>query len=335
MATLLTMVNDLRVLLREEKTTAISATDEYTQILVKVINRAAQSVLESRVWSFDKRFDGQAAFPGVITASDVIYSSAAPGYMTVDTPEATSTELFVPNALSVRFEITNDIERPGLSYFVVSSIWIAGSVLMTFSPDWEGEDLMTRTDALARFYVSDRVLPDTVRKVLSVRDEEQPYHLRFTEDEIFTDRANPKASDEQGDVRSVVVGGTTTASFDRDTDTAGTVGMRMRVLPVPIEDTMLFYTYVYRHPGMTAATDELADVPDYIIGLIVDHAWLDCLSGNIESDPERAKAVGDQLRFDMMIAERDDRTAPNRRRVLRSRGGGHSTARFGMEARHR
>jgi hypothetical protein len=335
MATLLEMVNQLRVLLREEQVSAISTTDDYTQLLIKVINRSAKSVLESRVWSFDKRFDGIAVFPGAISGSDtVVYNELSPSIVLVDSSTSDIMDsMFSPNALSVRFRLTDDTDRPELSYSVVSSFYPFGTNNLAISPDWQGESSISRT-ATYSFYVTDRVLPSTVRKVLSVRDEEQPRQLIFTEDEIFSDRANPKPDDEQGDSDFVIVGGTTTASFDRNLDTTGAVGMRMRLASVPTDDTMLFYTYVYRHPEMSVATDTLTAVPDYVIGLIIDEAFKYCLSSNIESDPERASVASSQLTLDVGIAGQEDRNSPNRRRVLRTQRTRRASTRLGAGGRY-
>lgn len=335
MATLLSMVNDLRVLLREEQIDSISDTDEYTQALIPLINKAAGRVLESRTWSFDKRFDGEAAFPAAETGTHANRGAGGPTLVVVFDSGSISTEVlaefFTPNLLSVRFRRSGDADRPGLSYFVTSAADLVGIVTLQLNlSGWLGEEPHV-TDAAWILYATDRLLPSTVRKVLSVRDEERPWQLFFTEDEIIVDRMNPRPDDAQGDSCCIIVGGTATASYDSDTDSAGSTGMRMRITSVPTSDVMLYYTYVYRHAAMSNATDTLTAVPDNVISLIVDQAFYYCLSSNIEADPVRAKTLEKQIRIDVEIAGRDDRKAPNRRRVMRPVGahpGRHPNSRW-------
>jgi hypothetical protein len=317
MATLLTMLNDLFGLLSEEPITSISATDARTQAMIVLLNKATTVVLESRVWSFDKRTDGEAAIGGTVSGATVTHLSAR--VMVTESGTGASAALFDPGNMAVRFRVTDDTVRPSLSYKVVSVNTVGVLYIVTLATDWVGEQSLLTASRTWTVYTTDFILPSTVRKVLSVRDEEQPLQLYFTEDEIFTDRYSPRPLDDTGEVSCVIVGGTETSSFEVGTSTALT-GMRMRVLPVPEDDTMLYYSYVYRHPAMTSATDTLVAVPDNVIRLIVDKAFYYCLSSNIESDIVKARRVEKQYRIDWLAAEKEDIEAPNRRRVLNPSG---------------
>ena len=310
MATLLTMLNDLRALLSEEPIATISATDGLTQALILLVNKASKSVLESRTWSFDKRTDGEAAIDGPVAGSTVNHI-AGPGFIVEYSAAAFA--MLTPNTMAVRFNMDDDTVRPKLSYAVVNAARFGPLLSIVLSSDWLGEQGVSDTGRSWTLYTTDYILPSTVRKVLSVRDEEQPIQLYFTEDEIFTDRYSPRPLDDTGEGKCVIVGGTETASFA--TGSAST-GMRLRMLPVPVSDTMLYYTYVYRHPAMTAATDTLVAVPGNVIRLIVDKALYYCLSSNVEADMVRARRVESKYRVDFAVAATADRTAPNRRRVM-------------------
>ena len=317
MATLLTMVNDLRVMLREERVTIISDTDELTQVLVSLINRAVCDVLESRVWSFDKRDDGVALFRGLLTGTDVAVISENPVFIE---SSADAIAFFSSNTLGVRFRVTDDTAHPGLSYSANTAV-VAGPTLgLNVTPVWSGETPIASSTSTWELYATDTMLPVTVRKVMSVRDEEQPIQLYFTEDEIFLDRAWPRATDTTGDPEAVVIGGTMTTSFQTLVHDTGETGMRMRVFPVPTSDSIIYYRYVYRHAAMEDAEDTLTGVPDHFISLISDKAFHYCLIGNVEADPTRAAQVIRQYRIDLELAGRQDRTAPNRRRVMRPIG---------------
>jgi hypothetical protein len=319
MATLLTMLNDLRVLLREEEISAVSSTDNLTQALIKLINRATKDVLESRSWSFDKRHDGRVEYLPMSTGTGVTTSSTV-----VRITDAAAERLFFSgNDRVARVRVTSDSTYPDLSYRVTSADWVtnAGEITMTVDGGYSGS---TGTDATATWelYATDVALGTTVRKVLSVWDEEQPTQLYFFEDEIQGDRAWPSIADETGEPEGVVIGGTITASYDSDSVSAGTTGMRMSLYPVPETNSqILYYRYVYRHAEMSAATDTLTGVPDKIIRLIVDRAFYYCLASNIESDPIAAAHAAKQYRIDLELAGREDRVAPNRRRILRPYGG--------------
>ena len=328
MATLLTMVNDLRIMLREEQVTIISATDDRTQALIPLINRATKSVLESRTWSFDKRHDGVATYRGLVTGTDVACILENPVYIEYS---LTALSFFSSNTLAVRFRVTDDTVKPGLSYRVNSAIVVGVTFGLAVTPVWSGETPINSSTSSWELYATDVMLPSTVRRVLSVRDEEQPVQLYFSEDEIFKDRQVPRLSDETGDAKAVVVGGTMTTTTQTGVHAAPEKGMRMRVYPVPESDTFLYYSYVYSHPEMTAAADTLVGVPDRIISLIVDKAFYYCLASNIEADPVRAPQVMKQYRIDLELAGREDRVTPNRRGIMRPVGahpGRHPNSRW-------
>lgn len=332
MSTLLTMVNDLRILLREEQITAISATDDLTQALIPLINKASKSVLESRTWNFDKRTDGVAVFLHRQTGTELFTYVASTA---VRVEKAALTVGWLSDRITY-FRVTNDADGPDLTYQVVSAetitIWPATDVYeLTLNFIYSGEALIHVTDATWELFSPDMVLPTTVRKVLSVRDEEQPLQLVFSERDLMWDREEPRILDSDGLPQVVMVGGTGTNTYNADTETAGDTGMVMSIRPPPETQTPIYYSYVYSHPAMTVATDTLSGVPDRIVSLIVDKAFYYCLTGNIEADPVRAPQVMKQYRIDLELAGREDRVTPNRRRILRPVGsylGRHPNSRW-------
>jgi hypothetical protein len=266
MATLIGMLNDLRVLLREERITSISTTDELTQALILVINRAARNVLESHDWDFDVRNDGVQ----VLDAS----SEANTGYRVLTAAAAGGT-----NTLT-------------LSQSVPVAV----------------------TSGTIKLFANEARLASTVGKVLSARHEETPIRLAEVERHIAFDSLVPRDFDSfQANPDLVYVGSTVT---DTAASGTGTQGMGMMIWPPQSARVVIHYSYQYAHAALSAATDTFAGVPNHVSDLIVDRAFLSCLTSNIQNDPERAIQVRRDFLVDLERAKSHKRRQPNRRRVL-------------------
>jgi len=318
-STLLTMVNDLRVLLREEQISAISATDQLTQALIRLINKSTKEVLGYKTWSFDKRTDGSATFLGPVEGTELTTHAAGSDNVVIDAAAGANAIL---TGRITRFRVSNDTLHPDLTYRViyVDPLKYVGRLTLYTDPYWIGETSIAVTDATWQLFCVDYVLPSTVKKVLSVRDEEQPIQVEFSEKEIFWDRIEPRVTDSTGQPYTVIIGGTGTNTYNNLLETGGDSGMVMSIRPAPDTDYILYYDYVYAHPDMSAATDTLLGVPERIIQLIVDRSFYHCLNSDIEADPVRAAASAKQYRIDLELASREDRVSPNRRRVMRPVG---------------
>lgn len=306
MATLLGMLNDLRVLLREERITSISTTDELTQALILVINRAARNVLESHDWDFDVRNDGVQVFNApidetadAITAGDttITYTGAASDVTTMLTQPT-------------RMLITDASSEANTGYRVLTAAAAGGTNTLTLSQSVP----VAVTSGTIKLFANEARLASTVGKVLSARHEETPIRLAEVERHIAFDSLVPRDFDSfQANPDLVYVGSTVT---DTAASGTGTQGMGMMIWPPQSARVVIHYSYQYAHAALSAATDTFAGVPNHVSDLIVDRAFLSCLTSNIQNDPERAIQVRRDFLVDLERAKSHKRRQPNRRRVL-------------------
>lgn len=313
------MVNDLRAKARSgEVLTTIASTDEESAMMVRTLNRAARTVLESHQWPFDVRDDGHVLFDAPFTISDATGSTVLKDNTNVSwASQADYAEIVARlHGDPWRLLFTDAATYPNTSYRVLNASGIAfsgGTVSLLISPGYL--DATTNVEPDLYFFQNEALLPTTVRRVLSVRHQERPLQLDFVERHVAFDRAVPRQFDRTGQPEWVYVGGSVTSTYDTDQATAGTTGIGMMVWPLPNERTKLDYSYVYRHPELVNATDTLAGVPDRIVDLIVDRAWLYMLTSNAESDPALANQVRADWDAEYAEAKRQMRTDPLRRRI--------------------
>ncbi len=175
-------------------------------------------------------------------------------------------------------------------------------------------------------FANQRRLPSTVAQVLSVRHEEQPLRLEFVDRHYDFDRWIPRSFDVFHDrPQEVYVGGTVS---DTATSTTASVnrGMGMMIWPPNTSDISLDFSYAYRYADLSDATDEWPGVTEEVADLVVDRAFLYCLTSNIQNDPQRAREVRVDLRIDLATAKSNDRSDPNRRRVAHGFGSSSATS---------
>lgn len=325
MATLLSMVNDLRGLLREETVDDIYDTDEYTQTLIPIINKSASYILESRRWSFDKRHDGTIVFNAPIEFDAVGILANATSFSFFGTVLQNNVLVSQPT----RMIVSNDPTSPNTSYRILTSAPAFGTITVGLGHAFPATAVPS---ASIKLFANEKRLPATVRHVLSVRHEETPVRLVEVERDLEYDSFLPRDFDAFQPIPDVVyTGGTVTDTYNTDYYESGETGMGMMIWPPPSERVVLHYSYVYRHPKMSAATDTLIGVPDSIISLIVDRSFYYCLTSNVEADKDRAAEVRRQLNTDMGISVLADRPAVNRRRIMRpvcAGSGVHPNARW-------
>ncbi len=217
----------------------------------------------------------------------------------------------------------------------IKSATLATSTILAgvLATAWPG-DGTTPPNLAWTSYVYEYVLPNTVLRVLEVRDQEQPIPLYF-EDELLTfDRFVPRPHDQFSDQPQLVMVGTEIEStFNTDVTTAER-GMALKIYPTPENARFLNYSYIEQYADLTAAASTLTGVPAGIEDLIVELAYARALMsiGNdfrrgslVESrvraglDKRHANMAGDPFRRST-LASLDDihRAIPNLYRLPRS-----------------
>jgi hypothetical protein len=181
-------------------------------------------------------------------------------------------------------------------------------------------------------YANEVVLPDTVKDVLSVRNEEEPVRLEFANRDIEFDSRVPRQTDRYGTQPEVVtVGGTinstartSTVAWSTISDEASVTGTGCMVWPIPNVDLHLQYSYRVQHADLSTAASAWAGVPANIIHLIEWRAFQMALDSGIQNDPVAAARAERQVEKRTLRAQMNQSRQPNRRRVPTS---------FGMQPR--
>jgi len=82
-------------------------------------------------------------------------------------------------------------------------------------------------------------------------------------DEIY-----PSPHETDGPPEKIAVGGFDIPTYDSSLD-APSPSLRMAVWPIPDDEYVIKYSYYYRHPELTDATDTLVGVPNAVVNDIV------------------------------------------------------------------
>lgn len=336
-ATLLQIVNKVRALLREEPLASIAANDIQTAALVEIVNGAMRRILDDHDWSFLVREDGILAFPEAITGVNVTVTAMAPTPIpnpdvTVEAAIDTDYGLLLrADTHCYRFQVRGAAANPdhgNESHRVLSY----GANVLTLD-QYRGlvGSFIGTADWL--LYTHEAALPDTVSRVLSVRDEEQRDYLIFQHQMLDIDRMFPSPIEATGNPYFAVFGGTIRNTGTSGVETAGTHGVRLAIYPPYTESfaiatltrvryRRIYYRYSYRFANLSAATDSLRGVPDEISELIVRRAFIDCLMSNVQMDPQRGVPMYLHLERDLQLAQARDIRDPLRRMVPRPFGHG-------------
>lgn len=329
--TLLQMVNSVSQKLRggDEITTLV---DGGLQIdtWISLINEAARDVLDGYNWSFNIRDDGVAQFMEPATGTMFSYEDigVTTYYFRNITHSVEPLQLANGNNI-VRFLVTDDdiVSNTSfpLSWLFLRSI--AGQYECHMNEDWLGETYVwPNVYANWKLFSFEHILPETVGRVISVRNEETPLRLFFEDRNVVFDKWAPRPHDTECHIPTIVVVG---GIGDITTCTSGILippgggepytyttpertGTRMAIWPMPTEPIMLKYTYTYCHPAISADTDVFAGVPENVVHLIEWRAMRLALIST-ERDADQA-AIAARVEAEMLAAAiNSDKRAPKRR----------------------
>lgn len=330
MTTALQYINRLRVMIRDEQVDTIETSDDVTQDLLIAFNDAKDTILNEHLWSFRKRDDGIASFPGKFSGtafSSVLFSE-------VVTIDAVNLHTFFLGGSNSRFQLTNHSVQPNRSYTIMSANTVAGNTEFVLGSLWPGE-AGAYTDPQWITFTYEFTLPTTVGNVLSVRDEENDKQIPFADKDIQIDRIYPRPQVTFGDAELVFVGGTSTTTsttdypqFENGTDKqkeifarqSGITATRMVIWPPPTDTMQLQYSYVYVYPDVLETADALLGIPRNVEQIIIMQAFYALLVGNKEADVVRAKEVARWIELALAKAKITDKRDPLRRRIMRPNG---------------
>jgi hypothetical protein len=284
--TALQLVNRTRRKRRQGDTQTISEIDDLAAL--DAVNTAMNEVLSSRQWEFDVR-QTQFVTKGRKTGVEVFLNEGAsliPISLDGLESEDVSGDFIVrcvPNGsteygdTAIR-SLYSTIPLSGISYLNIPFTLAA-----------------TETVTAGELFYSEYMLPETVKSVLRVTHQEETLTLDQVGASIEFDELYPRKQIEYDRPRVVSVGGLDLSTY-LVTDDAPMPRLRAIVWPVPDDDYILDYQYVYRHPALTTGTDTLDGVPPEVEDLIVNLATAD-MQANFDRRVEEARA----MRRDSMI----------------------------------
>jgi len=341
---LLEMINAVRGKLREERIASISTTDLLTTEIIGLINDAGSEILEGNDWEFDVRHDGMIWFPSSQTGTVATFTNTS----IVENATTLSVLYSNDNASGEIFEDTDAIDLAG---YRCSGNRLRARIIFGDSPKGNTSWILTNVDKAAlgflltvgtRFrmpittapvwktYANEYVLPTNVKDVLSIRNEEEPVALEFSNREIDFDNHIPRSTDTFGSLPEIaIVGGTITStartsvasSWINISDAEAVTGPGLMIWPIPDADVHLQYSYRVQHADLAAATDEWDGVPANILHAIEWKAFQFALESGIQNDPDTARQVEAKVARRINSAMGKQSRQPNRRRVPRTFAG--------------
>jgi hypothetical protein len=317
--TLLDSVKRVHRMLRVDPPTSISSTDLLAQTIVDYLNQSADEILNSYNWSFLKRDDGKAFFPGKLTITSgvaVVRSSqnvtirASANEMSSDYANAIH-----QNPVRMWGQFSDNTGEPETAY---SFIHIINNAL--FQAKLVNEYMGALQLGSLVLYAYEHGLPATVRRVLSVVYQEDPVQLVFTNRHTVLDPAFPRKHDVFRDRPEFVsVGGTIRPTVDN----ASTEEEQLECLaiwPPPDGEMTLDYSYLYRHPALAEDADQWLGVPSEMITEIEWGAFAKALSSDVQDDPDRATQVAIRNARSLQLLKHADARDPYRKYVPREIG---------------
>jgi hypothetical protein len=341
---LLEMVNSVLGKIREERITAISASNLVVTEVIDLINDAGSEILEGNDWSFDVRHDGQMYWPhrdnglgatfGFI--ADLIYTNTKADVVTLPYTGNDSTGELFENPAETAFRMSDPLRSrivpmgggngtiPDNTSWAISTLqYIATRFDVTLA-----NNLYTPTSAGESYtiYANEQVLPTTVRQVLSVRNEERDLPVEFIDRDIEFNSVIPRPHISFSDNTEVIFVGSNITSTSRTGgnwpvllgEAAATTGTGAMIWPVPETDKHLHYSYRTQHADLSADADEWTGVPKNVIGAIEWLATQKAYDSHIRNDPKAGTRAERQVEKRIARALMNDNAQPNRRRIPRA-----------------
>ena len=307
---------------REEEVSAISSSlDVQTQ--VGLLNEAADEVLNAHRWTFLRRYDGFAFFPGRFdgtigggvfpAGSTSVFLNFGGGNLW-----ATSNVNAFSTNVRMKLRVTNDTNLSNTS-IPITELVADISYPAVLGTDWHGDALVAGAGQWEGF-AHEFVLPDTVRQVTYVSDHEGNFPISFVDRDTELEPITSRLTDTFAERPELVtVGGIVTTTEKNNgagtVQTAARAGTALTVYPAPSSDLLLQYGYLNKFAELAADTDTWTGVPREVQRLIERVAFEHSLDTNVEDDERRARLMHgkNQRMLEKLLAA--DARDPNRRNV--------------------
>ena len=316
--TLLSMVNDLRSLLREETLSSTASTEPGIVTQKALVNRAARKVLGRHSWSFLQRNDGYLFFPARVTDTGG-YAFGAGASSGIIGPNSTEAKTFSDGNLVAKIILSDSTEFPETSYVVREFSTSGFSVNADLAAAYQGTAVYTGGGTL---YSNEAAFPATVARVLSIRNEEgRAITFETIDDFDDYDDLFPRDAERFGDEPEfVAVGGyVQTTSRTLTPAVVSRKALGIRIYPPPDQGVTLRYSYVLRPPTLTDDADSL-DVPAEMEDHIVNVAFEEALGSNVEDDEGRFRRWQARNELEFMDLKSSDRRDAGRRHIAKPFG---------------
>lgn len=285
--TALELVN--RVLRRMRLQTVSNLNSEEATVVLDFVNAAKEDVLTSRDWSEDIRHDGvlitiapTTSTTLTLTQNSSLGSDSALTGKVVPVEDAPPT--YAGNQIT-RFEYQGDANTSGESG-LIGSLWRVNYLIdvtpatVSLDATWPGTSTST---AKAKYFVAEYLLPDTVREITSITNQNgTPLQLEHVDPRATFDQLFPDLSERYGPPEWAGAGGYETNTYDQLTSGSADGGikdprLRLVLFPVPDDIYRFSYSYYYNHPDLESATDTLRGVKPELVSSIVEKATADAI----------------------------------------------------------
>lgn len=261
--TALQLVNRVNRRRRVKDVGAISGIESLATL--DMVNRAMNRVLSMKEWEFDKRTTQITTRPKLTGVSLSGSTGTSIGISKTGLVNADMVGDYITRA---SFKGSTDFPNTAMRLNTATNVSLGISVGR--APSSLGASFVTTTGEL--FY-AEYLLPETVRNVLRVTHQENELTLEQVGASVEFDELFPRPNIRVGEPEIISVGGYDISTY-LNTDEAPSPKLRMIVFPVPDDEYVLDYTYMYRHAEMTTDTDTLDGVPPEVVDQIVDDATI-------------------------------------------------------------
>lgn len=317
--TLLEMVNRVRLYRRQPTTTVIATSED--SVTVNAINTAIDNALSTQKWPFDLRKDGQLALrarlDGLLFTTTAGSSSAGIARLL----GLVDADVFGDYAVRVLPDGIDEYANTALRIEKASAVSIVSTtaVLEVTMPD-------TEVAVACELHYAEYMLPATVREVVRVTYQERPLELDQVDPTVRYAELFPAPHARLGPPEKVSIGGFDTPTYDSGS-AAPDPKLRMAIWPVPDDEYIINYSYYYKHPELSDATDTLVGVETGVVNNILMEAtsivmmtWDQNFAGSHFTDLARQQ---------LSAQHRASGGSPGRRHTIHSFENGGTTVRVG------
>ena len=315
--TALTMVNQL--LRRHGFEDYSTFTLPETLLGLDLVNHAIRDLLAARDYPWNVRSDGTLVIRAEVTGTAGATISAESSVLTITGATGVSTDYTGGTSAG---ELVTRVLFTGATSFNSTAIRVSDLSITagTMTANLATPFPVAVSNGAYKFFFSEYLLPDSVGKILSVRDENQPLRMLEVFPHHTWDEVNPRPHDyESADIMAVGVGGVATSTAV--TGALPNQRLRLMVWPVPTSRRLLYYSYKERVTQLVATTDVLT-APSEFVDDVIDRA--EALSNMTQrfNDPNLAQI---QFSNSARTAERKYENAtldPARRNSMKPHDGG-------------